>query len=61
MTDPSRGQVIVGDALRTLRKMPSESVHCIVTSPPGLAGDIRNGPSNARTTGIPDTSRTASL
>lgn len=47
MTDPSRGQVLVGDALKTLRKMPSESVHCVVTSPPywnlrdyGVAGQL---------------------
>lgn len=47
MSDPSRGQVLVGDALKTLRKMPSESVHCIVTSPPywnlrdyGVAGQL---------------------
>jgi DNA modification methylase len=26
--------IIVGDALKTLRTMPDESVHCVVTSPP---------------------------
>lgn len=30
----SRGRVIIGDALKQLRKMSSESVHCVVTSPP---------------------------
>lgn len=26
--------ILTGDALKTLKKLPSESVHCIVTSPP---------------------------
>lgn len=28
------GRIIVGDALSVLRTLPSESVHCVVTSPP---------------------------
>lgn len=27
-------RIICGDALETLKKLPSESVDCIVTSPP---------------------------
>ena len=29
-------RIIVGDALQALRAMPSDSVHCWVTSPPYL-------------------------
>lgn len=41
------GRIIIGDALRELRKMPDESVNCVVTSPPyfglrdyGMKGQI---------------------
>lgn len=40
-------EIIVGDCLESLREMPAESVHCVVTSPPyyglrdyGVAGQI---------------------
>jgi DNA modification methylase len=40
-------QILVGDALETLRTLPADSVHCVVTSPPywglrdyGVAGQI---------------------
>lgn len=38
-------EIIVGDCLESLRKMPSESVHCCVTSPPyfGLRQYLSNG------------------
>ena len=29
-----RNTILIGDALQTLRRLPDESVHCIVTSPP---------------------------
>jgi DNA modification methylase len=29
-----RNQILVGDVLERLRELPSESVHCVVTSPP---------------------------
>lgn len=45
--DEFTNRVTCGDALATLQRMPSESVHCIVTSPPyfglrdyGVAGQI---------------------
>lgn len=37
-------QIIVGDALESLRAMPSESVQCIVTSPPYLDPPIEGVP-----------------
>lgn len=30
----NRARLYVGDVLEVLRQMPSESVHCVVTSPP---------------------------
>jgi DNA modification methylase len=32
--DDSDFQLFVGDALEVLRDLPSESVHCALTSPP---------------------------
>ena len=53
--DPLAGRswrVLEGDALATLRALPAESVHCVVTSPPyfglrdyGVAGQIGLEPS----------------
>jgi site-specific DNA-methyltransferase (adenine-specific) len=37
---PTAGRLIVGDCLEALKKMPGQSVHCCVTSPPYYA--LRN-------------------
>ena len=52
MTDEYTNNILVGDALEHLRRLPTESINCVITSPPwfgslrdyGVAGQIGREP-----------------